>query len=149
MLRPRLLATLLVSALALNATPEIVRVWGDYVPASNFDRISEYFGAPESHPGRAIARTRPDARSGYYFLVRLSKADSMPAGSRWRLELLRKGERQPAVHEFPATASASVNQLGLTGEDWKDSREVPIAWKISLLGPDGTTVLSRQSFLWD
>lgn len=157
-MRLRLLAALLTSTLALCAAPEgtapasgatIVRVWGDYVPAESFERIAEYFGAPESHPGRSILRTQPARRAGYYFLVRIKKSDTIPAGSRWQVQVLRPGQRKPDSFELPVTAQSSVHQLGLTGTDWPDPKQVPVAWKVTLLAPDGKTVVTHQSFLWD
>lgn len=148
-MRSRLLAALLATAVSLTAAPSIVRVWGDYVPAESFERIGEYFGAPESHPGRAVVRTQPDNRSGYYFLVRIKDSDTIPAGARWQVQVLRANERKASAYEFAITGHASVYQLGLTGSDWTNPKDVPVAWKVTLLAADGSTVLSHHSFLWE
>lgn len=149
-MRLRLLALLAVSSLGLSAaTPSIVRVWGDFVPAESFERIAEYFGAPEKHAGRSILRTQPAQRSGYYFLVRVKDKDSIPAGSHWQVEVLRQGQRKPVSYDFAITDKSSVYQLGLTGSDWVHAKEVPMAWKLTLVGADGATVLAHDSFLWN
>lgn len=145
----RLIASLLASSLALCAAPKIVRVWGDYVQAASFERIAEYFGAPESHPGRSVLRTQANSRDGYYFLVRINAADTIPEGAHWLIEVLRPNERTPVSFEIANQSKSKVYQLGLTGSDWPNAKEVPVAWKVSLLSADGQTVLAHESFLWN
>lgn len=147
----RLSLVLLSSALLASASEfRIVRVVPEYKGEESFERIVEYFGGKESHPGMVVQRTQADKRGGFYFLVRLSDPAQVPAGSSWKLQVILPGADKPKVYSFPCDSASKkpVHQLGLTGADWPDPKTNPTAWHVALLGPDGKELLSQRSFLW-
>lgn len=133
------------------AEAEFLRVWPAWHDAESFERISEYFGGRE-HTGReTVLRTHPDARAGYYFLVRVKCATALPA-AKFELSVIRPDSPQPRSHTFTAALPAreSVLQLGLTGADWPGGKQAnPVAWKLALIGPGGRVIAEQKSFLWE
>ena len=128
---------------------KLQRVWPSYRDAASFTRLSEYFGGSPDTINRDALRTDPSARAGYYWLIRTVSATDL-AGCSFKLELQRDGQTDPTVHSFPyalAAGSHAVN-IGLTGADWPDSAERPLAWQLTLLASNGTPLVSEQSFLW-
>lgn len=147
----RLSLALLASTLLASASEfKIVRVVPEYKGEASFERIAEYFGGKESYPGMVVQRSQSDNRSGFYFLVRLSDPERVPAGSTWKLQVILPGSDKPKDYRFPCESASRkpVHQLGLTGGDWPDPKTNPTAWRVALLGPDGAELLSSQSFLW-
>ena len=147
-----LFALLLMSGpAAFTADVEFLRVWPGWRDADSFERITEYFGGRE-HTGRQIVfRTQPDARAGYYFLVRVKSASGL-AGSKFELSVIRPDHPEAKIFRFDATVPAkeTVFQLGLTGSDWPGGENTnPVAWKLALLGSDGRTLAEHKSFLWE
>lgn len=67
------------------------------------------------------------------------------------LEILRSGTVDVQTHTFTTDLASGRHpfHLGLTGSDWTDPAERPIAWRITLTASDGTPLNSTQSFLWD
>lgn len=128
----------------------LVRVWPEYRSAESFERIGEYFGKPESHPGLIVLRSQPQQRAGYYFLARITEPAAVPAGSSWLVEVILPGSEKPKSFNFPfdAKGGKAAYELGLTGSDWPNEKTNPTAWRLSLVNPEGRTLLSKQSFLW-
>jgi hypothetical protein len=125
------------------------RVWPSYRDAASFTRLGEYLGSAPDAINREALRTQPDSRDGFYWLVR-TLSPSQLAGCTFKIELTRQGQAEPSVLTFPFSLKSgnhAVN-LGITGTDWTDSAERPLAWQLSLLAPNGTTLASEQSFLW-
>lgn len=154
-MRPLLLSTILLLSGAAYAgtSPKadwIVHVWPGYRSTESFERIGEYFGGEETHPGRIVLRTRPAERSGYYFLIRL-KTPQLPQEAKvWRLQVVIPGIEKPVTHDFPVNPKAleKVLELGLTGADWPSPQTHPNAWRLALVSADGIELLTKQSFLW-
>ena len=131
------------------AEVELTRVWPAWRTAESFDRISEYFTG-EENPGRhPILRTQPATRAGYYFLIRAKAAAAHP-GAKFVLQIITPASPEPTTHTFPAalTPGQNVCELGLTGADWPDRKQHPVAWRLALVAADGTELANRQSFLW-
>ena len=144
------LALIVSSGPALRAQDvELQRVWPSYRDAASFTRLSEYFGGSPDAANRDALRTHPEARAGYYWLIRTVSATDL-AGCSFQLRLQRDGQPDSTVHTFPynLTAGSHAVNLGLTGADWPDSAERPLAWQLSLIAPNGTPLVSEQSFLW-
>jgi hypothetical protein len=137
-----------VPALVQAAEVSLVRVWPEYRTGASFVRIGEYFGGGETAP-ELIVRTRPEARDGYYFLARFKSSEALP-GSIIALEYFLPGEDQARVQFFPVDVPRGSRAIlaGLTGVDWPGVKVEPTAWRLRLLGPAGTEVARRQSFLW-
>jgi hypothetical protein len=134
-----------------GADVEFLRVWPGWRDADAFDRISEYFGGRENTGRQTVLRTHPDARSGYYFLVRVKSASAVP-DLKFALSVIRPDTPAPKTYEFKAVVPAkeTVFQLGLTGPDWPAGDQAnPVAWKLALVGPDGRVLTERKSFLWE
>ncbi len=133
---------------ALAAEANIVRVWPEYRTAESFVRIGEYFGGQERAP-ELIVRTRPDQRNGYYFLTRVQTTAAL-RGAMLSLEYFAPGDEVARVRFFPVDLPAGSRAIlaGLTGADWPDAKTAPTAWRVRLLGPDGSELAREQSFLW-
>ncbi len=149
-LLPSIIAATLVASIApLSAELDIVRVWPGYREATSFTSASEYFGGPAAKSDRLARRTQPAERAGYYWLVR-TKSDSARNAATARLEVTREGSTEPNTYELSWDIRAGKNAVsfGVTGTDWADPSEVPIAWRITLFSSDGTQLASSTSFLW-
>lgn len=124
-----------------------------HIPAGLFKRISEYFTGVENKGGKIIERSQPDDRGGYYLIVTLDLFSApIPNNSVFVVEYIHSDDRRPQIRMFPMfddCSSACEAFLGLTGEDWPSPERSMVAWKITLLGSDGKTVLATQSYLWD
>lgn len=147
-LSPRLLLCLLALS-AVGHAAEVVRVWPGYRSAESFQTIGEFFGKKEYTGGRLVLRTQPENRNGYYFLTRIEKADAIP-GATARVQLIFAGSPLAKTYEFPVAIpeGKSVLNLGITGSDWPGAGVKPLAWRVTLLRPDGSELLSEHSFLW-
>ena len=57
----------------------------------------------------------------------------------------------PKTFSFPTSlpAGTTVFDLGLTGGDWVDPKNPPVAWKLELLREDGQVIATAKSFLWE
>lgn len=128
---------------------ELVRVWPGYRTAQSFTSLREYFGAPHGAKTSRALRSDPTARAGYYWLVRAKSPDALPHVT-VRLHVTRAGDTIPEVHDFTTAlpAGSQAFHVGLTGADWPDGEEIPVAWQIQLLRPDGTPLATSTSFLW-
>lgn len=134
------------------AEAEFVRVWPAYRDAESFERIGEYFGRPEDTGGEIVLRTRPDSRDGYYFLVRVKAPSASATDARFELTVIRPDTPEPQTFQFPAALrrKEAVFQLGLTGADWPGGKDAhPVAWKLTLRGPNGRVLTEHKSFLWE
>ena len=132
-----------------RADVDLVRIWPGYRDAESFTSVAEYFGGADSKSNRIALRTNPAQRDGFYWLIRV-KSDETITDGLIRLEVVRTGAIEPIVHEFPATVRAGSRavSLGLTGADWSDSTEAPVAWRITLLSAEGEVLMTSSSFLW-
>lgn len=143
---------LLATVCAVRAADvEFLRVWPAWHDAAEFERISEYFGGRENTGRQTVLRTQAAARDGYYFLVRMKSAEAMP-GARFVLNVIRPDSPEPRTHTFTAAlpAKESVFEFGLTGSDWPGGKNAnPVAWKIALVGADGSVRAEQKSFLWE
>lgn len=140
---------LVLSAPLFSAEVSVVRVWPEYREAASFKRIAEYFGGGESSRTEIILRSQSEARTGYYFSTRLKSVQAVP-GAILVLQTIAPGQSESDVHFFSADLPKGSRGflLGLTGSDWNHAEVAPMAWKVLVLGPDGSELASRQSFLW-
>lgn len=141
-----------VSPAATAAETAFVRIWPEWRDAESFERIGEYFGAPEHRSREIVLRSRADQRAGFYFLVRVKHAAPL-AGARFALHVIRPDAPDVVTFTFPV-ASASTGEtvylLGLTGADWPGGKGTqPVAWKLELVGADGRALTDQKSFLWE
>jgi hypothetical protein len=130
---------------------KFVRVWTDWKNAESFDRISEYLGGAENTSGEHVARTHPELRDGYYFLVRIAAPTAL-VGAKFQLQIIRPDAPEAKTFEFPASAPAGTTafEVGLTGADWPGGKKAhPVAWKLALLAADGHELAVEKSFLWE
>ena len=154
-MRSRFLAlwfcTLVAAPVAFASGVEFVRVWPAWHEAQDFERISEFFSHTEGTGGQIMLRTRPDTRTGCYFLARVRNPGAPVAGARLVLDVVQSVAPRTATYTFPAAlpSGSQVFQVGLTGADWPGGKTMhPIAWRIRLLGADGGLLAGQQSFLW-
>ena len=150
-LAPLLLLVLLPAAPVSAADLEIVRVFTGWHTAESFHRLGEYFGAKEKNEGITVFRTQAGEHSGYYWLVRLKNKSSRMSGNRFELQVISPSAPEAKTYTFPADIppGSSVFQLGLTGTDWPGAKSRPVAWQLRLLAADGTSLLAKESFLWE
>lgn len=147
-----LLVLVFAAAAGANETAgvTIVRVFPGWREASSFKRISEYFTGRENTGGQVVLRTRPDERSGYYFLVRVRNPAAAQAVT-VSLDIVRAGNAGTQTYSFPASLGPgdTVFNLGLTGADWTDAKADPIAWRLTFKGADGQALATERSYLWE
>ena len=130
---------------------QLIRVWPAYRDAASFTSLGDYFSPNRDDPHQAgVLRTQPLARAGFYWLIRTSTDTAHPAGT-LTIRLLRPGQSDVETHTFPLDiiAGGQVLHAGLTGRDWIDPAERPVAWQITISAADGTPLASEQSFLWN
>ncbi len=149
-IRPGLLLAFSLCSIPLVADVEFQRIWPTYRTAESFTTITEYFGAPPRGANQMALRTQPDTRDGFYWLARI-KANRAYAGAFIRLEVTRQGNTEPRLHEFDwdVPSGSKAVFVGLTGNDWSDSVEAPIAWRLTVIAADGTILATDRSFLWN
>lgn len=132
---------------------EIEEVSVRRLDAAHFKRLTEYFTGHESTGNRVLLRSDPATRGGLYFTLELSdEADNLPAGSQFRVQYIRPDlpDALEQLYPLPATNTAHHTvYLGLTGDTWPDSEALPLAFRVSLVGPDGQELDHYQSFLWE
>lgn len=146
-----LLAVLPVLAFAQAGPLTIKHVYIGWREAASFKRISEYFSGQENTHGEAMLRTHPDQRGGFYFLVRVSNPGPARA-IKVALHVITSGNARPTDYHFSTELKAggeTVLNLGLTGEDWTDSKGNPVAWKLDLTAGEGQLLASETSYLWE
>lgn len=144
-----IVAALSAGITTASAAVELVRVWPGYRDAASFTAAREYFGGPAAAENQVAQRTQPTERAGYYWLVR-TKTPTPVVGATLRLEVTRAESTTPTIHEFTVDLAAGSHALpvGLTGTDWSDSGEVPVAWRLTLISSRGSTLVEATSFLW-
>ncbi len=133
------------------ADVEFVRVWPGWRDADSFDSISEHFTGHENTGRQIVLRTHPDARAGFYYLVRVANHDGVQSGAKFSLQLVAPDSPDIKTYTFPVELSTgqTVFQLGLTGPAWPNQDVHPVAWKLELLAADGHALASSSSFLWE
>ncbi|HEX2099215.1 MAG TPA: hypothetical protein VHF69_01045, partial [Candidatus Synoicihabitans sp.] len=85
---------------------------------------------------------------GFYWLVR-TRSSAAVAAATVEIGVLRSGETEPAFHRFTVAIPAGRHPLliGLTGSDWPDPEERPVAWQVRVLD-ESAELAHEQSFLW-
>lgn len=143
-------AIMALSGIAMQAQDvTLERVWPSYRDAASFTRLLEYFGGAPDAANRNALRSQPDKRAGYYWLVRTDAAEDVP-GCTFKIEIHRSDQTDAQVYTFPhsVTAGSYTVNVGITGTDWIDPTERPVAWRLTLLSPDGSPLIAQHSFLW-
>jgi hypothetical protein len=140
---------LIVVSCAHAADVELTRVWPAWRSAESFERISEYFDGQENTGRHTVLRTQPNARAGYYFLIR-AKAAANTTGAKFVLQIITPEAPEPKTHTFPITLGPkeAVFDIGLTGTDWAGRKTHAVAWRLSVVNAEGRELASQQSFLW-
>jgi len=155
------MAVLLVLLMAGCATlpypadekPGIVRVDEIYRGPVQVQRLSRALADTDGDSGSdVILRTDPASRIGYHFSIALASGLEPPAGSKVRLQYVAKEgegarERTLALPRNPGWFFGEI-VFALTGADAPEPGWRPLAWRVSLLGPDGSELAVRRSFLW-
>ena len=147
-----LIALLLASATVARAA-EIVDLYPKYIEGKSFERISEYFSGVENTSNRVIARSRPQERSGLYFIITLDeRADRRFLGATAQVQLIVPNEVEIRFYsiDLPAKFPKSRELLvGITGADWPDGETVPLAWRIILFDAQNKILAQKESYLWN
>ena len=156
----RLAAVLLVLLLAgcqslpveTDEKPGIARVFERYRNAEQLERASETFTGHPDEGSDVTLRSDPKGRAGYEFDVVLDRSLDLPEGAAFRLEIVLKEGQPTLVRNFPITRRTGwffgEYQLRLTGADNPGPGAHPVAWRLSVVGPDGAVLAARRSFLW-
>ena len=147
-----LLVALLLATTTVAGALEILDAYPKYMEARSFARISEFFSGVENTSNRVIARSRPEERSGLYFVITLDgKTDRRFLGATTQVQLIVPDEAETRLYsidlpiEYPKSRELLV---GITGADWPDSETVPLAWKITLFDAHDEILAQKESYLW-
>lgn len=133
--------------------PGIARVDEAYRGAAQAHRLAQPFlGEPGDSRTDVILRTDPASRVGYHFSIALASGFEPPAGSKVRVQYVAK-EGEAAVTrtlDLPRNPGWWFGEIvfALTGADAPTPTWHPLAWRVSILGPDGSELAARRSFLW-
>ena len=144
-----LLFRITLAALLFSAVPSsgsIDNMEQVYFAEDAFTRISEFFTGKEDRGNRSILRSHPDARAGHYVKFNLAKPYAV---DHCRLEVLALGVKEIVTYAFKVEESWTVEKaiyLGLTGPEWSQKSQPPIAYKVVLLDAAGNTIASARSF---
>lgn len=139
---------LLISLSTATAFASIDYLEQRFIEEESFTRISEYFDGIEVPGNRIVLRSEPEARTGHYVTFQLSDAYAV---DHFTLEVYEYGSRDPVTYSFKVDEALPAGKpiyLGLTGEKWKEREKPPVAYKLSLIGKDGSILESATSFLW-
>jgi hypothetical protein len=145
------LAGCLLCALSARADGvEWVRLWSGYRTAADFIGLREYFTGRESAASRAALRTQPGSREGYYFNFRLRNPGPALPQATLEIQVIKPTDPKTEVYTLPLPIpeGSTLFKAGITGQDWPLKDKAPVAWKLTVKGPDGSTLGERQSFLW-
>lgn len=134
---------------AMAGGVEVIRLLPEYMPASAFMRVSEYFNGKENTRGATILRTKPESRDGFYFNLR-TKSDTAIELAWVELQIITPASPEPRTESFAINLprGSHLIRFGLTGTDWPDRKARPVAWKLRVLGADGAELATQQSYLW-
>lgn len=136
----------------LDSEIEIKLVQTRYFLEEDFSRIREYFKGKEFSGRRLAVRTQSDQRTGFYFVLTLSRnAAALPSETKVRIEVITEEELTARSFEFELPLKRPFTRdlfLGLTGSHWPNPNTVPLAWNISLIGPSEEIIDQQKSFLW-
>lgn len=152
-----LLALLLAGCESLPSQPDekpgIFRVYERHRSRDQIERVSETFVSAEPESGSDVPLlSHPGSRVGYEFAVTLDHSLDLPAGASFRLECVVREGQPPLVRDFPILHQPGwffgEYLLRLTGPDDPGPKVRPVAWRLSVLGPDGALLAARRSFLW-
>ncbi len=123
-----------------------------YIKSENFKRISEYMTGKDHLGDRVIIRSNPTERAGFYFTLILDEdVRRLPKGTIVVGEFYTPKSVEKQTHEFALPKKlASTNEIfvGLTGEDWPQSGDVPGAWRFTIKDANGSILAEKQSYLW-
>ena len=131
--------------------PGISRVDEIYRGQAQVQRLTAA-GEEEESEHDVFLRTDHASRIGYHFYIALNHGFEPPAGSRVRLQVVAK-EGEEAIERIlplPRNPGWWFGEIvvALTGADAPTPKWRPLAWRISILGPDGKELAARRSFLW-
>lgn len=137
----------------LDEKPGIDRVYERHRSREQIERVSETFVGSEPESGSdVVLLSQPGSRAGYEFGVKLEGSLDLPAGASFRLECVLKEGQPPLVRTFPIERRPGwffgEYLLRLTGADDPGSAVRPVAWRLSVIAPDGAVLAARHSFLW-
>lgn len=130
--------------------PGIARVDEGYRGPADVQRL-----APESEATEGmdvVLRTDRASRIGYHFHIALDWGFEPPAGSKVRLQYVAKEGETATERILPLPRNPGwwfgEIVVALTGADAPTPKWRPLAWRVSILGPDGRELAVRRSFLW-
>ena len=119
-------------------------------------RLAKFFGHEPKKILRATLYSDPTSQEGLFFVGELDCAvRDLPEGTSARLETLFEGDKTARAVDFDLarvkSSPAKSLFLGLTSPEFFDPKKDPhiLAWKISLIGPDGNTLAQSASPLWE
>jgi hypothetical protein len=132
--------------------PGISRVDETYRGPSQVQRLTRQSPEEEAEGMDVVLRTDKASRIGYHFFIALDHGFEPPAGSKVRLQVVAKEGEAAKVRTFdlPRNPGWWFGEIvvALTGGDAPTPGWKPLAWRVSILGPDGKELAVRRSFLW-
>lgn len=131
----------------------IYEVDPQYLPHDHFVRLAEYFTNQEDTGINAMFRSHSEVREGMYFVVSINHGvNYLPENTHVELKYYIPGD--PKLYEYAWLWSPVKGKygcelwLGVTGKDWPSSKDLPTAWSVNLIDPQGKNLAHRESFLW-
>lgn len=130
----------------------IAEVIGQRYERADLVRLSEYFTGEENTAGRFFVRAEPAIREGLYLIVQTEdELPFYPAGTTITVEVVTSANTLPLSLGYVVTPAAEETDrlyFGLSGLGPIKSSSTLLAWRVSLVDPEGTTIDSEESFLW-
>lgn len=136
-------------ATASAAGVKIERMLPEYMPASSFARVSEFFDGKENTRGATVLRTQSSSRDGFYFNLR-TRCESAIDVAWVELQIITPAAPEVRTESFAVSLpkGSHLIRFGVTGKDWPGPKARPVAWKLRLIEADGAELASEQSYLW-
>lgn len=123
-----------------------------YKQAEEFQRISEFFTGKENLGNRVVLRSNPENRNGLYFSLFIKdRIRSLPEGSKAIVEVLQPNSPDTQIYEYSIPVNTSKSKelmLGITGANWPNEDDHPLAWRVRLVNAEGEELASDKSYLW-
>ncbi len=142
-------ALLALLTLAASAHAELTIVSTKHRDAGSFKRVAEFLTGKHSDGRYAVYRSDASSRDGFYISLLASDRSTLAQVAKVRVQFVRSGTQETDSFEAPVDSLKKKRILvGLTGSEWQESGNHPVAWKIDLLDAAGTSLDSAQSFLW-
>ena len=99
-----------------------------------------------------VLRSNPENRNGLYFSLFIKdRIRSLPEGTKAIVEVLQPNSPDTQIYEYSIPVNTSKSKelmLGITGANWPNEDDHPLAWRVRLVNAEGEELASDKSYLW-